>query len=214
MKVLVIHGNKFFFKSGYVPFYLWLGEQRGKGQEAEKISDEYYQKYKAGPLLLPENYKVTVGGLSQAELQVYISEYNTEFFDENMYERLALLQKEYDFIILLTSYPKELYQHMVEKDFLSMIFGADSIYVDNKIDSLADVTLQHHEKVQQIFSDLGLEDSFDLIPHRYGLLAKLIDFKLEKGIKDEEVLVVGDDVKARPLHYVSTGHVKDFDELK
>lgn len=214
MQLLAIHSNKIFFKDTLeekVPdFYEWLSRERGLSAKFSKLDKEYRNEKEKNPSLLREIYRLTASSLSKDELLAYCGKYNEFYFNKDISERLRELKKTMT-ILILTSYPVELYEHLVSEGAADKIFGAQGrIYNQEHILDLKEVELKSGEKVIEKMKQLGFGFEFTLSPNIYGLLGMLIDFMEENGLRDDDITLVGKNTNSWPLNKVS---FKQLDNL-
>ena len=226
MKLLAIHSNKIFFKETSPNFYGWLCKQRGTVKEFAELSEKYEEEKENGPLLLKETYELAVGGLTKSELLDHCNLYNEEYFNGEIKEDLKRLSSpnirtsdvrilggEYK-IMIFTSLPKELYEHLEEWNLTDGIFGAEGkIDEDGKIVGLDEIKLKNKSVVKEKMEQIGFGENFTLTPNRYSLLELLIDEMTEKNIGDDNVTVIGKGTTAAPMSKVRAKQVENFGDL-
>ncbi|MCK5027607.1 MAG: hypothetical protein KAS07_04260 [Candidatus Pacebacteria bacterium] len=213
MKILAIHSNKIFFKEGVSNFYGWLCEQRGRSEEFVELNEKYEGEKKNGPNLLKETYELATGGLTKGELLDHCGHYNEEYFNGEVKEDLKRLGDEYE-IIIFTSLPKEMYEHLREENLIAGIFGVEGeMDEDGKISMLAEIKLRNEYAVKEKMEQVGFGGNFTLIPNRYGLLELLIDEMIEVDVEEENVTVIGKETTAIPMSKVSAKQVEDLGDL-
>ncbi|MFH0856707.1 MAG: hypothetical protein V1860_02305 [bacterium] len=206
MQILAIHSNKIFFEGTIeeaVPdFYQWLSRERGLNKEFIKLDSEYDDK-KNTPLLLREIYKLAVYGLSKEELFAYCGKYNEFYFNKKLYGRLAKIREMME-ILILTSYPSELFEHLISNGSADKIFGAEGKFNnEGDIFDLKEIELKFPEEVIEKMKKIGFGFEFTLEPDRYGLLELLIDYMLEIGADKNNVTVIGKNTASMPFSRVS-----------
>lgn len=213
MKILAIHSNKVFFKDGVPNFYGWLCGQRGRTEEFATLNEKYKVAKERGPLLLKGTYELAVGGLAKDELLDYANQYNEEYFNGAVKDELERLGGEYK-IMIFTSLPKELYEHLREENLVAGVFGAEGYWGEgDKIEGMAEIKLKNTAAVKEKMEQIGLGESFTLTPNRYGLLESLIDEMIEANIKEEDVVLLGKETTAIPMREVSAKQIENFGDL-
>ncbi|MFH0856753.1 MAG: hypothetical protein V1860_02550 [bacterium] len=214
MQSLVIHSNRIFFEDTLeerVPdFYEWLSRERGATAEFMELDSRYKNEKEKNPSLLREIYKLALFGLSKDELLAYCGKYNEFYFNKNVYARLREL-KEIMEILILSSYPAELYEHLVSEGAADKIFGAQGRFDSNgHIFDLKEVELKYADNVLIKMKQLGFGFEFTLSPNVYGLLETLIDFMVERGLRENDITLVGKNMISLPLQKVSFRHLDNL----
>lgn len=218
MRILAIHSNNLFFspddiEENEVPnFYEWLAVERGVSQAFSELDKEYQAEKNKRPLHFTIVYDLVMKCLTREELLAYCDKYNEFFFNYGTETKLKELRNLMD-VIILTSYPKELYNHVHEKG-LADVFGAEPILNQNNfITGLKGISLREPELVREEMEKIGFGNNFTLEPNRYGLLELLIDRMIRDKVEKIDIILLGKGVNAEPLKKVCQKFVDNLDEL-
>jgi len=215
MKLLAIHSNAILLKKDTPNFYSWIATKRNLSKEYNDLMSQYEAVKEKKPLLLKETYNLTIGGLTQPELVNYCQQFNEIYFNNDIVNDLQKLIDQQVSILVFTSYPQELYQFLMDKNLITNVFGVEAFINEEtgKIKKLKKIALKDTSAVKEKMKEIGYADNFTDEPNRYGLLELLIDEMLVNNLSKDEVVVLGKDTTAQPLHKVASKVIDNLLDL-
>jgi len=220
-KALVIHMNRFLYRnplehySGDLApsFYAWLAEARGMKREYFLLEEAYKKGMKSGPLLLRETYELVTRGLSEEDFNYLCHRYHQSFFSQAASSALFRISHQMQ-VLILGSYPKEVYETWEASMLAEKVFGAEAVKVNRMITSLKKIFIAKPELVFPYLQCAGYGDKpFPDIPHRWGLLALLVDYAIQQGISPQNITVLGKGETSEPLQRFAGRTITDINDL-